>query len=199
MNDFSLLPSKDVLTPLILGFSLILFVIIRYTNSSFFYETINHVYPILKIKKGTQTTNNKSNTFFSLLFFLLFFAALNQLNQPAYLNLLISLVVTGYLFSIWVLVNQFILKSSDLNLFFNKKIKTIHFISLVLFIVLVFNEYLFSNKLFLLSAIALFALFSIYKSIDLLIGRLSLFHIILYICTLEIIPLLLIIKWNSKL
>lgn len=199
MNDFSLLPSKDVLTPLILGFSLVLFVIIRYTNSSFFYETINHVYPILKIKKGTQTTNNKSNTFFSLLFFLLFFAALNQLNQPAYLNLLISLVVTGYLFSIWVLVNQFILKSSDLNLFFNKKIKTIHFISLVLFIVLVFNEYLFSNKLFLLSAIALFALFSIYKSIDLLIGRLSLFHIILYICTLEIIPLLLIIKWNSKL
>ncbi len=200
MGKFHFLPSGDILTSLILGFSVLVLATIRYTNTSFFFDTVNHLYPILKVKKTIQKTNNKSYTFFSLLFFLLFFGILNQISNSGVLINLTTAIVTGfYLLGSWIVVNQFILKSSDLGLFFNKKIKTLHFITLLLFIILTIHEYLFNNSLLIILSIILFSLVSIYKSVDLLINRLSIFHIILYICTLEIIPLLLIVKWYSKL
>lgn len=104
-----------------------------------------------------------------------------------------------YLFklSCWFLLHQFIAKRSDLN-FFRNRFMINETIAFLLFFYLAFNHFIDPNIEIAILFLITTYIFLFVRIAIILTNYISIFHNILYLCALEILPILIMVKLVTK-
>ena len=198
---FDSISQTDILPQTVIGICMLGLVIIKITNPGFVFNTVGFVGSNNSTEKTKQATNtNKSDSFSLLGTWLLISLSFYYLTGENYwFCLVIGFFLVAFFLLNWFVVNQLLVGSGDLSIFFFKKIKQLQALSIIIMLPLIINEFIFNSSFFVSIVLAFGFLLMLYKTVSLLLNKLSLFHIILYICSLEILPVLILLKWVSNL
>jgi len=199
--EFLLRESPNYFTEITLLLCIIGLSAIKYSNPQFALGLI----PDLSALKKNQPTvvnngNTKSSAFMLVGYFLLFSIVLFEFSKLNwFMAIIISSVFISGQIAMWFLFNQLAINASDVSIFYQKKLKLLQSVSLIMLCTLMLYHFFGLSSILTLLIILLSLLVVIIQTCIILSDKLSLFHLILYICNLEILPVILLIKWLSKL